>query len=93
MMLEAVFLRAMLSDFTFVDGVGVLGSLVIAGAYLAVSRGWVDARRPGFHLLNLAGALMILASLWYRPNAGAILIEVLWIVIALGTLWQWVRSR
>ena len=83
----------MLSDLTFVDWVGVLGSLVIAGAYLAVSRGWVAAERPGFHLMNLAGALMILASLWYRPNAGAILIEVLWVGIALFSLMRWVRSR
>ena len=83
----------MLSDLTFVDWIGVLGSLVIAGAYLAVSRTWVDPERPIFQLMNLAGALMILVSLYYRPNAGAILIEVLWIAIALYSLTRWLMRR
>ena len=75
-----------LADFTIIDWLGVLGSIVIAGAYLAVSRGWVDARRPAFNLLNLIGAALVLTSLYDRPNAGAILIEVLWMLIALYAL-------
>ena len=83
----------MLLDLTIVDWIGVLGSFVIAGAYLAVSRAWVLADRPAFHLLNLLGAAMILLSLWFRPNAGAILIEVLWICIALLSLMRWALRR
>ena len=83
----------MLADLTLIDWIGVLGSLLIAGAYLAVSRGWVDARKPGFNLLNLFGALLILLSLWYRPNAGAILIEVLWVGIAIAALIRWAFNR
>ena len=76
----------MLASLTFVDWIGVLGSLVISGAYFAVSSGLVDAKRPFFNILNLCGAVMILTSLYYRPNAGAILIEVLWVVIAVIAL-------
>ena len=83
----------MLESMTIVDWLGVLGSFVIAGAYLSVSRGWVDAERPAFNLMNLGGAGLILWSLWYRPNAGAILIEVLWILIALFGLFQFLRRR
>ncbi len=83
----------MLSDLTFVDYVGIAGSLVISGAYLAVSRGWVAAERPAFQLLNLSGALMILLSLYYRPNAGAIIIEVLWVGIAIFALTAYWRRR
>ncbi len=83
----------MISELSLVDWIGVLGSLLIAGAYLAVSRGWVDARKPGFNLLNLVGALLILLSLWYRPNAGAILIEVLWVGIAITALIRWALKR
>lgn len=83
----------MIAELTIIDWVGVLGSLLIAGAYLAVSRGWVDARKPGFNLLNLSGALLILFSLWYRPNAGAILIEVLWVGIAISALINWAVNR
>lgn len=83
----------MLSEMTLIDWLGVLGSFVIAGAYLAVTRGWVDATRPAFNLLNLAGATLILWSLWYRPNAGAILIEVLWVGIAAMALLRWAMRR
>ena len=83
----------MLSDLTFIDILGVIGSLMIAGAYLAVTRGYVDADKPPFNLVNLAGALLILLSLYYRPNAGAILIEVLWIAIATTALWRWWRRK
>lgn len=76
----------MLAELTAVDLLGVLGSLIIAGAYLAVSRGWVSAERAAFHILNLTGAIFILISLYYRPNPGAILIEVLWSAIAIYSL-------
>ncbi len=76
----------MITEMTAIDWLGVFGSLVISGAYLAVSYGKVDAERPVFHLMNLSGALMILLSLYFRPNAGAIMIEVLWSAIAIFSL-------
>ncbi len=83
----------MWAEFTFIDWLGVLGSIIIAGAYLAVSRAWVDATRPGFNILNLFGALLVLLSLYYRPNAGAIIIEILWILIAIAALFRWGLDR
>ncbi|PWE32344.1 hypothetical protein DDZ14_11515 [Maritimibacter sp. 55A14] len=83
----------MLSDLTALDYLGILGSFMIAGAYLAVSRGWVAGERPSFNLANLAGSLFILASLYYRPNAGAIMIEILWALIAITALFNYVRRR
>lgn len=82
-----------MSDLTVIDWVGVCGSFVIAAAYLAATRGWLSAEEPPFNLMNLGGAAMILLSLVYRPNAGAILIEVLWIAIALWALISWVLKR
>ncbi len=79
-------MAALPAGLTVIDWLGVLGSITIAGAYLAVSRGWVAAKRPPFNLLNLSGAILILVSLYYRPNAGAILIELLWVLIALFAL-------
>lgn len=76
----------LLAEMTLVDWLGVLGSLLIAGAYFAVSAGRTNAGAPPFHLLNLAGAALILVSLWYRPNAGAIVIELLWAAIAIWAL-------
>ncbi len=75
-----------LNDFRWYDALGVIGSILIVAGYFAVSNKKMDASLPPFQLLNLAGAVMLIVSLAYRPNAGALLIEVLWAVIALVTL-------
>lgn len=77
---------AWIQEMTTLDWIGVLGSFMIAGAYFGVSTGRLDGEAAPFQWLNLGGAVLILASLVYRPNAGAIMIEVLWIGIALFTL-------
>ena len=79
----------MFESMTLIDWIGVLGSFVIAGAYLAATRNWMAPEKPPFNLMNLTGAAMILLSLYYRPNAGAIMIEVLWVLIALFALARW----
>ena len=83
----------MLASLTPVDWLGILGSFIIAGAYLAVSRAWVDAQKPAFNALNLVGALLVLLSLYFRPNAGAIIIEVLWVAIAVFALARYMFGR
>lgn len=51
-----------------------------------VSRRRVDPEGAGYNLMNLVGAALLLVSLWFRPNPGAILIEAVWAVIALMAL-------
>lgn len=72
----------MWSDFTFLDFVGVVGSLMICSAYLAVSLKRVDPEGYPYHIVNASGSILLLISLYFRPNPGAILIEVLWLAIA-----------
>lgn len=83
----------MLADLTLIDGVGVIGSLLICGGYLAVSNAWMNAERPLYQWLNLAGSGLLLVSLYFRPNPGAILIEVLWATIAIMSLARIWRRR
>jgi len=82
-----------IAEMTALDWIGVLGSFLIAGAYFGVSSGKLNGEAPPFQLLNLTGAIFILLSLIYRPNAGAIMIEVLWIGIALYSLGRYWFSR
>ena len=83
-----------LADFRWFDAFGVIGSLLIAGGYFAVSNKLMDAEKPPFQYFNLAGSLMLIVSLIYRPNVGATLIEVLWVIIALLALGRYyVRRR
>jgi hypothetical protein len=72
----------MWDDFNAFDGVGLVGALLICAAYLLVSLRRVDPEGFRFHLINAAGSVLLLLSLWFRPNPGAILIEVLWLAIA-----------
>ena len=76
----------MWETFGFVDALGVAGSLMICAAYMAATRGWADPEATGYNLVNAAGSILLLISLYYTPNAGAILIEVLWLAIALSAI-------
>lgn len=82
-----------IADMTALDWLGVIGSFVIAGAYFGVSSGKLDGEAPPFQLLNLLGACMILSSLAFRPNPGAIMIEVLWIGIAVYSLVRYALKK
>ena len=72
------------------DVIGVVGSLMIAGCYWANTTGRLTTAHMLYHTLNLAGALLILYSLYHRPNPGAIVIEVIWVAVA---IWGMYRNR
>lgn len=72
----------MWADFTWLDGLGVIGSLLICAAYLMVSMNRVNPTGLPFQGANALGSMLLLVSLWFRPNPGAIVIEVLWLAIA-----------
>ena len=71
-----------LYNLSFLDWVGIIGSLMIAGGYYGVSNYYFSPEKLTYHLINLIGSLLILLSLYFKPNPGAILIELLWIFIA-----------
>ena len=71
-----------LYNLSCLDWVGIIGSLMIAGAYYGVSNNYFSPEKLTYHLINLVGSLLILLSLYFKPNPGAILIELLWIFIA-----------
>lgn len=81
------------NELGWMDGVGVLGSLLLCLAYAAVSNKWLPTDGMRFHAMNLVGALLLLASLYTRPNYGAIFIEVVWITIAGNALYRIFRDK
>ena len=76
----------MFEDFSAIDAIGLVGALMLCGAYWAVSRGKLDPGRLPYHLVNLGGSGLLLVSLYFKPNPGAILIEVLWAAIAITAI-------
>ena len=71
-----------LKNLSLFDWVGIVGSLLICAAYWAVANRVLSAESRQYHLANFAGAVMLLVSLYFRPNPGAILIELIWATIA-----------
>ena len=76
----------MFDSFTLPDFIGIIGSLTICSAYFGVSAGRLDGEKLPYQLLNMTGAILLLISLYYRPNPGAILIEVIWVVIGVWAI-------
>ena len=76
----------MFDEFTLPDVIGVIGSLTVCSAYFGISSGRLDGEKLPYQALNMTGAILLLISLYFRPNPGAILIEVIWVVIAIWAI-------
>ena len=75
-----------MAGYGFTDLVGIVGSVLVCSGYFAVSTGRLHGEALSFQLLNASGAALLLVSLYFRPNPGAILIEAVWLAIALGAI-------
>ena len=72
--------------------VGFIGAGLIVAAYFANQQGWLDAEDWRFPAANLAGSLLILASLWTAWNFPSAVIEAIWAAISVYGLirrWRW----
>jgi hypothetical protein len=83
----------MWDDLTVPDAIGSVGALMLCAGYFLVSRRRVDPEGFSYQLMNLAGSVLLLVSLWFRPNPGAILIELIWAAIASSALVRILRRR
>ena len=76
----------------WIDAVGLLGSTLFVIAFIYANRATVLDKR-WFNALNLAGAILLLWSLWHRFNLAAFVLEVVWGAIALVGLVAALRKR
>lgn len=67
---------------TLPDVLGIFGSVLIVIAYFANLRGALSTAGTAYSLLNLAGALLILFSLWWAWNVAAAVMEGFWAAIS-----------
>lgn len=66
---------------------GWYGSAAIAGAYLLLTIGVVEAG-VAYHLLNLTGALGIIAVCLIQRTWPPLVLNVFWALVAIGGLWN-----
>lgn len=78
---------------TFPDFVGLLGVGFVVVTYFLSQIGRMDATRPLYPGLNAVGAVMILVSLYFRPNPPSVVIEVFWLAISIAGFVRAVSMR
>ncbi len=76
-----------------IDAVGLLGVVMIVGAYLLLQLEKVSHDSWIYLGLNLIGASSILISLLFDWNLAAALIEIFWIGISITGLWRKATRR
>ena len=72
----------LLQELSLVDGIGLVGSVIIVVAYYLATRNILPADKIAFNACNIVGGTLVMISLIYRPNLGAIVIEVMFLLIA-----------
>ncbi|MES0880926.1 CBU_0592 family membrane protein [Roseibium sp. SCP14] len=76
------------TDFGWLDVTGLLGSVIIIVAYYLATRGRLPADKLKFNVANLVGGALVMMSLIDRPNFAAILIECMFLLIAMAAIWR-----
>ncbi|MBN8995711.1 MAG: hypothetical protein J0H94_10830 [Rhizobiales bacterium] len=79
--------------YTLMAGLGLVGSALVIIAFFANQQGWLSASDPRYSVVNLAGALLILISLYAEWNLPSAVIESFWAAISLYGLWRARRKR
>lgn len=64
------------------DIIGCVGTLIILVAYALLQARRLKADGVLYSFLNVAGAAMILVSLYYVWNVAAVVMEVTWLIIS-----------
>ena len=75
------------------DLVGNVGVAIIVGTYLALQLERLASTALSYSVLNAVGAALIAASLLFRFNLSAFVIEAFWIAISLVGVARWWRAR
>ncbi len=79
-------------NLTFLDGIGLLGSAIVVSVYYLATRNILPANQIPFNAWNILGGSLVMVSLVSRPNPGAIVIEVMFLFIAVLAVLRNVRG-
>lgn len=80
-------------DYSWFDLVGNTGVALMVVAYMLLQLEKLSSSAVSYLLLNAAGAIMVMISLWFRFNLSAFLMEAFWLVISLFGLAKSLRAR
>jgi hypothetical protein len=73
----------MLSNYEWHDLVGNLGVFMAVASYFWMQLGRISGQSVTYSLVNAAGAVFILVSLYFKFNLSAVMVEFFWLAISL----------
>ena len=76
-----------------IDGIGMLGTLMVVLAYYLLQLERTDPKGLSYNVINLVGAVLLLVSLCYNFNLASFVIEVFWIGASLIGLFRYWRRQ
>lgn len=75
------------------DIIGMIGTVLVCGAYIFLQTNKMDAKGLAFNLVNLFGAILLLISLLVNFNLASFVIELFWIGASLIGLYNFYQRR
>ena len=73
--------------------IGFLGMICIVMGYFLLQIGHLNSRDLAYQIINLAGAVLLIISLFVHFNLGSLLIEVFWIIITIYGIYKIYKER
>ncbi len=76
-----------------IDAIGLFGVGLIVLAYFCITSRRLNGEDVRYHLLNMAGAILLLISLMFNWNTPSVIIEIVWVSISGYGIWRCWRKR
>lgn len=73
--------------------VGMIGTIMVVGAYFLLQIDRIDAKGFAFNCCNLVGAILLLLSLLVHFNLASFVIELFWIAASIVGLVRVYQKR
>ena len=73
--------------------VGIIGAILIVFTYYLLQIGKISSSGILFSFLNALGAILLIISLSFTFNLGALLIEVFWAACSIYGIIKYLRSK
>lgn len=80
-------------DSWLIDTIGMLGTILVVLAYFLLQLERTDPKGLAYNMLNLAGAVLLLFSLYFHFNLASFVIEIFWIAASLIGLVKYLRRQ
>jgi hypothetical protein len=80
-------------EYNWADFVGNIGVALLIGSYALLQFDRINPRGLWYSLINLFVAILLMISLYHKPNLSGIIIEAFWFVLSIYGLIKYFKSR